>query len=46
MYSFYSFMTSAVDGSELSVSFFGWVGPRAGLWTQRIEENSFASAGD
>jgi hypothetical protein len=61
-YSSYSFLTSALDGSELSASRPGRALPRgkdppvpivqeAGwasepVWTQRLEEKSFASAGD
>jgi hypothetical protein len=61
-YSFYSFLTSALDGGEWSTSRPGRALPRgkdppvpiaqeAGwatepVWTQRLEEKSFAPAGD
>jgi hypothetical protein len=55
-YSSYSFMTSALDGGEWSASRPGRAlppgkGPEAGwapetVWTQRLEEESSAPAGD
>jgi hypothetical protein len=56
MYSSYSFLTFALDGGEWSVSRYGKKpqypldrrlgGPQELVWTQRLEEKSFAFVRD
>jgi hypothetical protein len=50
-HSSYSLLTLALDGDEMSASCHGCAltpgkGPPVLVWTQRLEKESFASAGD